>query len=436
MIADDTRSRRIRLLTQAARIVSVILIVGFGAASSAAAGACGSGKLQPIPLFSSKQPAGSRTGFAVALSGDGQTALVGSVGANHDHGVVRVFIRHRGEWIEQTQLEVPGSFLFGEAVALSRTGDTALVGSASNDGGIGAAWVFTRSGTTWREQATLRPKDELGQAYFGDPVALTDNGRYAFVSGPDDDPSAAGQFGQGAVWVFQRYGTTWRQDGKKLVAPSETRYAAFGGSIALTGNGNEAVIGAPADDNKRGAAWFFGRKDDIWRPIGREIIPSGEIGAGEFGYAVAISANGAKALISGIEDDRPNIKVGGRGAVWTYTDRDGVWRQQGKLTSPRPASGDGYGDAISISANGEIAIVGSFRGDQIRGNVWILTATPSGWTVHTSPLLAPTVAGPLQDFGLAIALAATGDTALIGAPRTAGLRGAAWIYTLPSTCWK
>src|SRR5882724_2440491 len=68
-----------------------------------------------------------------------------------------------GATIEQAKLVAPGSDAaieigsgnFGNAVAVSGDGNTALVGAYADNGTIGAAWVFTRSGTTWSEQAKL-----------------------------------------------------------------------------------------------------------------------------------------------------------------------------------------------------------------------------------------------------------------------------------------
>lgn len=48
-----------------------------------------------------------------------------------------------------------GTGEFGNAVALSADGNTAIVGGANDSSGTGAAWIWTRSGTIWTAQQKL-----------------------------------------------------------------------------------------------------------------------------------------------------------------------------------------------------------------------------------------------------------------------------------------
>src|SRR5438552_17529355 len=79
--------------------------------------------------------------------------------------------------------EIGQSFL-GSAVALSHDGDTVLVGGPQDNSGIGAAWVFARRGSTWREQAKLTGLGEIGSGTFGTSVALSANGKAALIGAP------------------------------------------------------------------------------------------------------------------------------------------------------------------------------------------------------------------------------------------------------------
>jgi hypothetical protein len=87
-----------------------------------------------------------------------------------------------------------GSGRFGISVALSSDGNTALIG-ANKDGFGGAAWVFTRSGSTWTQQGTkLTPLDGGFGDQFGSSVALSSDGNTALIGGPVDNSNA------GAAW--------------------------------------------------------------------------------------------------------------------------------------------------------------------------------------------------------------------------------------------
>ena len=135
---------------------------------------------------------------------------------------------------------------FGYSVAVSGDGKTALIGGSSDNGNAGAAWVFTRSGTTWTQQTTtkLTPSDESGNAQFGITVALSSDGNTALIGGNADNSYV------GAAWVFTRSGTTWtQQTTTKLTATDESGNAFFGNSVALSSDGNTALIGGDADNS-------------------------------------------------------------------------------------------------------------------------------------------------------------------------------------------
>jgi hypothetical protein len=87
-----------------------------------------------------------------------------------------------------------------------------LVGGENDDYGIGATWVFTRSGSTWTQQGSkLVGTGASVQSRQGQSVALNSDATYALVGGYQDNSRT------GATWVFTRNGTTWTQQGSKLV---------------------------------------------------------------------------------------------------------------------------------------------------------------------------------------------------------------------------
>jgi hypothetical protein len=86
----------------------------------------------------------------------------------------------------------------GTAVALSSDGNTAIVGGSSDGDDVGAAWIFVRSGGAWTQQAKLVAGDAVGNAWQGTSVALSSDGNTAIIGGPADNTYA------GAAWVFTR----------------------------------------------------------------------------------------------------------------------------------------------------------------------------------------------------------------------------------------
>ena len=155
-------------------------------------------------------------------------------------------------------------------MALSAEGDTALIGGYHDDSGDGAAWVFARSGSgadaSWAQQGTkLTGAGEVGRGYFGDAVALTPDGGTALIGGVRDDEQ------HGAAWLFVRSGAgaapTWAQQGEKLTGGNEeSGNGEFGWSVALSADGETALAGGIRDSNWAGAVWVFGNEPPAPEP--------------------------------------------------------------------------------------------------------------------------------------------------------------------------
>jgi len=163
----------------------------------------------------------------VALESYGSTALIGAHGKGSFKGAAYVFIRSGTTWTEQQQLTPSDPLVndfFGYSVALSSDGNTALIGAHVK----GAAYAFTRSGTTWSQQQQLTPSDGAAGDRFGCSVALGSDGNSALI----------GAYGKnsytGAAYVFTRSGSTWSQQ-NKLTASDAAANDNFGYSVALGG---------------------------------------------------------------------------------------------------------------------------------------------------------------------------------------------------------
>jgi hypothetical protein len=376
-----------------------------------------------------------RFGRSVALSADGDTALVGGPRDSSEAGAVWVFVRTGSTWTQQAKLtggEEPGAGHFGRSVALSADGDTALIGAPN--GGGGAAWVFTRvgsgAGATWTQQAKLTGGGESGSGWFGQSVALSADGQTALIGGFVDHSDA------GAAWVFARSGSTWEQQGAKLTGgDEESGEGEFGWSVALSAEGGTALIGGRKDDEGVGAAWVFTRVGSgagaTWTQQGAKLTGGEESGVGEFGQSVALSAEGDTALIGGFHDGA------GAGAAWVFT-RTGSgagasWAQQGaKLTGAGEAGSGYFGDAVALTPDGETALVGGVRDDGQRGAAWLFARSGSGdgstWAQQGEKLTGGPEESGKGEFGWSVAFSADGGTALVGGIRDSNWAGAVWVF--------
>ena len=212
----------------------------------------------------------------------------------------------------------------------------------------GAAWVFTRSGSVWTQQGTkLVGQDAAGPAGQGSSVALSADGNTAIVGGIQDSNVT------GAAWVFTRSGSVWTQQGAKLVGTGAVGAAQQGSSVALSADGNTAIVGGNQDSNFTGAAWVFTRSGSVWTQQGAKLVGTSAVGIASQGCSVALSADGHTAIVGGSSDNT------GRGAAWVFTRSGGVWTQQGsKLVGTGAVGGAAQGTSVALSGDGNTAIVG------------------------------------------------------------------------------
>jgi len=181
--------------------------------------------------------------------------MVGGLDTSGDR-VVYVYQRTGKKWTPgaalQPSIPVAGDG-FGRSVALSANDDTAVVGAPFVDGVLsdtGSAYVFTRSGSTWTQQAVLtRTLASSTQYEFGGAVA---------VLGSDDVVVGAFNGGQGAVYLYRHTASGWNV-GTQMPRPATTKFSYYGlGSLATgkTTSGMTVVAGA-ADWEGNGAVNIF-----------------------------------------------------------------------------------------------------------------------------------------------------------------------------------
>jgi hypothetical protein len=378
-------------------------------------------------------------GDSVALSADGSTALIGGTGAHTGTGTVWLFTRSDGVWSQQQELsgdEVDG--FFGSSVALDAAGTTALVGALGDNSDEGAVFVYTRPDSNPTTKFTLEEKLQGEGAgvggEFGESVALSSSGETALIGSPEHP-------GGGAVSVFNLKGGTW-QEGWTLTAAGEDYHTTqFGFSVALSEVANThcgpsanvsercltALIGDPFANSEAGGVWVFftgcnASCPPLWEQMPNTPLvgPAGEGGGqprGGLGWSVAISADGNSALVGGPGEHSDE------GAAWLYTRSasggasfsEWTFSLQEELKDQLPPGSREFGWGVGLSGNGSEAVIGS----------------PSGAAVYSGGDGAPLVqerlisepGEPDGEYGEYVALSSDGGTALIGGYAGPGAAG-------------
>jgi hypothetical protein len=270
---------------------------------------------QEAMLLASDGAVGDHFGFSVSLSGD--NALIGAQQDDDnglDSGSAYVFIRSETTWTQQAKLlasDGAADDLFGNSVSLS--GDTALIGAWGDDdngGSSGSTYVFIRTGTTWTQQAKLLASDGAMGDWFGMFVSLS--GDTALIGAYYDDDNGVDS---GSAYVFTRTGITWTQQAK-LLASDGAVADQFGCSVSL--DGDTALIGANCDNDNgaySGSAYVFIRTGTTWTQQAK-LLPSDGAAYDVFSYCVAL--DGDTALIGAYGDD-DNGDLSGSAYVFTRT---------------------------------------------------------------------------------------------------------------------
>jgi hypothetical protein len=178
------------------------------------------------------------------------------------------------------------------------------------------------------------------------------------------------------------------QQGSKLVGTGVVGLLSRQGiSVSISEDGNTAIVGGYNDNSGIGAAWVYIRFGGVWTQQGTKLVGTGAVGSSYQGHSVSLSADGNTAIVGG---DGDNSSIG---AAWVYTRSGGVWTQQGsKLVGTEAVGQSSQGFSVSLSADGNTAIVGGYHdNNNIVGAAWVfIVAAPT--ITNFTPVIAATAA--------------------------------------------
>jgi len=408
-------------------------------------------------------------------------------------GAVYVFGRASdGSWSQEAYIKASstseGDF-FGYSLSLSSDGNTLAVGSQNEDSGsagidgdptnnsledAGAAYVFRRNAEgRWSREAYLKAAYPDADDTFGWDVDLAENGSLLAVGAPGEDSNATGvdgdqeddslatEFdGPGAVYLYRRSVLGVWSQANYVKASNPTEMDSFGYAVDLSEDGRTLAVGAVGEDSnarginpipiddaltESGAAYLF-TQDDMGDWAEEAFIKASNSDAEDgFGFALSLSDDGETLAVgavgeasnaSGIDGNEDDNSLGeglfAAGAVYVFRRDDGdrSWSKEAYVKASNPDELDRFGFAVTLSANGDILVVGADSEDSgatgINGNqtdnsaefagaAYVFVRDPiDGWSQH-SYLKAPNT-DPTDQFGYALDLSADATTLVVGAP--------------------
>jgi phosphopantetheinyl transferase (holo-ACP synthase) len=372
-------------------------------------------------------------GYSVSISGDGSYAIAGTRlddrpdQPNGDQtGSVYIFSRSGSSWTYQSTIRAPDPAVgdnFGRSVSLSSDGSYALVGAYFDDGPAGtpqpnwgSAYIFVRSGTSWTFQSKITAPDPAQGDQFGKSVSISNDGSYAIAGAwSDDGPAGTPQPDYGSAYIFSRSGSTWTFQ-SKITAPDGANDDSFGWSVSLSSDGSYALVGANGPVGTNGGAYIFSRSGTSWTYQSKITAPD-QAYADYFGYSVSISGDGSHAIAGAYLEDTPTYNAG---SAYIFSRSGTNWTFQSKITAPDAADHDWFAWSVSISSDGSRAIAGAYGDDGPAGtpqpnygSAYIFSRSGTSWTFQQK-ITAPD-ATSIDSFGLSVSISGDGSYAIAGA---------------------
>lgn len=281
----------------------------------------------------SPSDAQAKDAFGSAVDIDGDYLAVTALGREQNKGAAYIFKKDANGWIESAKIladdALTGDY-FGRSVDLDQ--GRLAVGAHSANAGVGAVYVYKKSGENWTKEEKITLPEGVFSDYFGNAISLKGNYLAVGAYGRNND--------KGAVYIYKFDGQKWSL--LKTLNPEDlSDFSEFGFDLEF--EGEHLYVGAPRANNV-GAVYVFAKNQgaaDNWGQVAK-IIHEDPVVDDFFGKSIDVAANRLAVAASS-----KNIL---KGAVYVFERSDnGTWIQEKKFFSPDAAVNDQFGSAVAFS---------------------------------------------------------------------------------------
>jgi hypothetical protein len=343
-----------------------------------------------IPLWESQDLAwqysfynGAGHGTSVCMSGNGKYYIFGTAGDNNRgtrSGSVFIANKNSGNWTDDRNIfrwnGIEAQDKFGQSVSIDSDANYFCAGAPGDDDvntAAGALYFYSRSGSTWSEQAKLTSNTLAANDQLGFSSSMSRNGQYAIAGAPGNYDS-----GEGSAYIFSRSGSTWTKQAK-LTASDAGGGDNFGYSVSISSDGNYAIVGARGDGASLniGSAYVFTRSGSTWTQQ-QKLIPPYAYADGNFGWDVAINSNGTKVVIGA-----PYNPIAGSrgGSAYVFYRSGGAWFLEASFEDLLTNTDNEFGYKVAINSAGTRVMI-TAPADYARGTISVYELVDSTWTIY------------------------------------------------------
>lgn len=331
-----------------------------------------------IQLLTASNPtSGDNFGYSMDITPNGDRLVIGASSKRSATlsgvGAIYVFDRSGGVYSETAFLqddEASDWAGHGYDVAISNDGKVIVTGGnwdktnlplATDRSGSATVWS-NRDGLGWVKEQRIIPFDPEDGGYFGYSVDISGDGNFILVGSPNDTDAV---MVQGSAYLYQWNGTEYALVGKVIAADAYMSNEYFGQSVSINYDGSLFVCGTPYNNGQalnRGTAYVYNQVGGVITQEAK-LLPFDVEPYDTFGWDVSMDSVGTTIVVGAYTNSEMGDAIG---AAYSFTRDNGEWLQRQKLKPIAPITSSSYmGYSVSVSPDGGWAACGAYRSDQV-----------------------------------------------------------------------
>ena len=289
-------------------------------------------------------------------------------------------------------------------------------------------------GVGWNTGTKIQASDVEASDEFGWSVAISGDGTKAIVGAHYED---TGGNGAGSAYIFAYDGSSWTQEAK-IQASDLQSSDYFGNSVAMSGDGTKVIVGAYSEDTTYtdvGAAYIFTLSSGSWSQEAK-ILASDKEGSDYFGYSVSMNSAATKVIVGAYGEGTGGYNAG---SAYIFAYDGSSWTQEAKIQASDIQAGDYFGYSVAMSGDGTKVIVGANledTGGSDAGSAYIFAHDGSSWSQEAKIQASDKAAS--DQFGNSVSMNSAATKVIVGAyvEDTGGSdAGSAYIFAYDGSSW-